>query len=689
LKGLVANTDDIYFYFSSGVQDVVAIRNFIRFAYNNWSTPKPSYILLFGDGHYDYRNISIPDTNRIPPFEISADHELDSRETDNFYADINFASTTFRSIQPDLAIGRLPIESNLDAQRMVDKLKAYKNEKSHDGWQTNVTFVADDEISGSRTGEWVHQNDTESLVDLPQLRKFLKNRIYLSAFNSVPGGFGRVKPAANQAIIDQLNEGTLIINYIGHGSPTEWAHESVLNMNRDKDRIQNESRLTFWTAATCDFGKYDDPTDPSFTEVLLWTENRGAIAVLSSARLVYSSDNFRLNRSFLTNLFPNGSSSVRLGEAILASTLSGTNDQKYHLFGDPSMYLADPRNTIDITDIQPDTLKALTKVKIDGYVLQNGESYPNETFQGGAFLIVNDAQFDSINTGGPGYYERLGPRIFKGEIGVENGLFGGEFIVPKSIRYKNDPTARITIYAWNEGNQEDAMGYVDTLTFNGTEQNLSDDDGPEISLYFEGQENFNAGDLVERNAVLIAELFDENGINLTQEVGHTIEIKVDEETPRDITSFFAYNRDSYSFGKLTYHFDNLKPGNHNLFIQAWDNLNNPSREEINFQVVSSDGLILKDVLNYPNPFADETHFTFQVQGIGLAAEVRIKIYTISGRLIKTLDNLNPPSLGYNYYAWDARDDDGDQLANGVYLYKVILKTSEEQKEVIEKLVVLR
>ncbi len=689
LKGIVVNKDDIYFYFSSSVKDMVAIRNFIRYAYYNWSSPQPAYVLLFGDGHYDYRNISLPDTNWVPPFEISANLELDSRESDNFYVDLNFTSNTFGSIRPDLAIGRLPAESYIDARRIVDKLNAYENEKRKDGWQTSLTFVADDEVTSRSDNEWGHQRDTENMSNISVLNKFIKKKIYLSAYESVPGGFGRVKPAANQAIIDQLNEGTLLINYVGHGSPTAWAHESALDMTRDLNRIQNEYRLPLWIAATCDFGKYDDPTDPSFTEALIWQENKGAIAVISSSRLVYSSLNTRFNSAYLTNLFPSGNPSSRLGDAMLLATGSGENDQKYHLFGDPTMYLADPRNSVQLTSIAPDTLKALSKVTVQGQVsIQAGEQIL-EDFSGGAVMIINDARYDSVNTGGPGYYTLLGSRIFKGEVSVSGGIFNGEFIVPKSIRYQNVKSGRITVYAWDDDSKREAIGYVDTLLFTGSSGGSSDFDGPEILINFEGQDDFREGDLVGKNPVLVAEIIDLNGINLTREVGHTIEIQIDERPEKDITSFFAYDRNSYSEGELLYHLEDLDPGEHKLKLQAWDNLNNPSVVETGFRVVESEGLVLKDVVNYPNPFSDKTNFTFQVHGTNLSAGVRIKIYTITGRLVRSMDNLIPPSDGFNYYPWDGRDDDGDIIANGVYLYKIIIKSENEQKEAIEKLVILK
>jgi hypothetical protein len=690
IDAIVVNTDDIYFYFSSSVKDVMAIRNFLRYAYYNWSSPRPSYVLLFGDGHYDYRNIALEDTNRVPPFEITANLELYSRESDNLYVDVNFASSTYGAIQPDMAVGRLPVESEIDCKRIIEKLKDYDKNTYKDGWQTTMTFVGDDEVTSLRDNEWEHQRQAETLAELSQIKKFIKKKIYLSAFESVPGGFSRVKPKANQAIIDQLNEGTLLINYVGHGSPTAWAHESALDMTRDLNRIQNEGKLPLWIAATCDFGKYDDPHDPSFSEALIWQERKGAIAVISSARLVYSSSNFRFNRDYIRALFPSGQASRRLGDALLLSTGSGENDQKYHLFGDPSMYLADPRNHISVDPLSPDTLKALSKVSISGSISPDAGGEKLSNFEGGAFLIVNDASYDSVNTGGPDSYTLFGPRIFKGEISVDAGAFIGEFIVPKSIRYSNQPRGRVTIFAWDENSDQQAIGYVDTLLFMGTNQDLSDDEGPEISLYFGDRENFRDGDLVTKNPVLTAEIFDENGINLTQEVGHRIEIQIDDEISKDITSFFAYNRNSYSEGELSYHLDNLESGEHSLKLEAWDNLNNPSSEEINFRVADTEGLLLSDVVNFPNPFGAETNFTFQLLGSDAATEIEIKIYTITGRLIKTFDNLIPPSDGFNYdYPWDGRDDDGDIIANGVYLYKLIVRNENEQKEVIEKVVVLR
>ena len=143
------------------------------------------------------------------------------------------------------------------------------------------------------------------------------------------------------------------------------------------------------------------------------------------------------------------------------------------------------------------------------------------------------------------------------------------------------------------------------------------------------------------------------------------------------------------YNELRYNLEDLKSGEHTLNLQAFDNFNNQTFEEIRFRVASSEGLTLTDVYNYPNPLVDNTYFTFQVQGLASFADLKIKIYTITGRLIRILDNLISPKPGYNYYLWDGLDDDGDAIANGVYLYKIILKSGQEQKEVTEKLVMLK
>ncbi len=684
LTSKVVSMEDVYFNFNSGVPDPTALRNFIRYAYSNWQEPAPSYVLLFGDGHYDYRNIALNDTMRVPTFEIFNLGEVNSRATDNYFTDINMTDYSFNRIDPDLAIGRIPIESTIDAERYLQKIQRYENTPDRGGWQTTLTFVADDAEKPGTTTEWEHQNQTEDMARLPELRKFIENKIYLSTYPSEPGGFGRVKPKAGSALVDALNQGTLIVNYVGHGSPVQWAHEGVFVMNRDLERIHNPGRLAFLIAATCDFGKFDDPHETSFNEALIWKEESGTIAALASTRLVYSSQNAAFNKLFYRKLFPDGAPSISLGEAKVLATGSSTNDQKYILFADPTMHLADPRGSIELISDLSDSLKALSEVEVEAAITGGEGAAP---FNGDAVIIVNDAAYDSVSTGGKYHLiTEPGPSIFKGQVSVINDTLRGKFIVPKTIRYHKKPSGRITFYAWDNTNSRSASGFNAHLLFNGSLTNSGDDSGPQVDIYFKDQEDFAPGDLILPSPILIADLEDEKGINISGATGHNITMTIDNEAPKNISGFFTYEKDSHTKGQVRYPLDKLESGMHTLTLTAFDNLNNASNQTIDFNISASSKLIVEEVVNYPNPFHGSTVFTFQTNR--QSAEVIVKIYTISGRLIQKLEGFT--SAGFNKdISWDGRDQDGDRVANGIYLYKLIVKDGSQKTETIEKMVLTR
>jgi hypothetical protein len=685
LTGKVITLEDIYHNFNSGVSDPTAIRNFIRYAAASWRDPAPSFVLLFGDGHYDYRNIQIADTMRVPTFQIYDSAELGSRTTDNYFVDLNYASNDFfTNIYPGLAIGRIPVRNITDADNYLRKLEGYLHNPSRDGWQTYITLVADDQYTNTTSNETDYQNHSEQMSRLAELKKFNINKVYLSAYPSAPGGFSRVKPGANTALMDYVNQGSLIINYMGHGAPSQWTHEETLVKHRDLGRFNNPGKLPFIFAATCDFGKYDNPYEVSFTEELIWKENSGAIGVMAAARLVNHPENYALNNRFIRQLFAEGKPSSRLGEAWLRAVSSGANDQKYHLFADPTMYLNDPRGEIYINEITPDTLKALSKATIKAEIRVNDRTLDN--FFGKAMLIVNDARFDSVITDEAFKMISLpGPMIFKGEISVNHGIMRGSFIVPKSIRYKNRKIGRATLYGWEDEGSRTAIGYVDSLLLLGS-LSQNDTDGPEISIWFKDQENFSSGDILGSSPVLIAKIEDASGINITGEVGHIISLQLNDLPPKNISGFFSYNLDSYSVGMLQYPMESIGMGEHMLKITAFDNVNNPGESQVIFKVSETTSIALGEVVNYPNPFSGSTRFTFQTNRSG--ADITIKIYTLTGRLIQELYGIS--YTGYNMdIEWDGRDRDGDLIANGVYLYKIILNDGKDKKEQIEKLVILR
>ena len=680
------SVEDIYLYFNSGVHDPTAIRNFIRYAYYNWQGPALSYILLLGDGHYDYRHISLPDSIVVPVFEVFGSVELDSRDVDHYFAQLETSdnSASLRNIRPSIALGRIPVENAQDAAVALQKLKVYDENPHKDGWQIQMTFVADDTVKTFGSESWLHQPQTETLIKSSKINKYLTKKIYLSAYKSVPGGRRFLKPEATRDLLDQINNGTLLLNYVGHGSPTTWADETVFNFERDYAEINNSGKYTFLVAATCDFGEFDNPKNTSFTEALIWKPDAGIIGGLVSTRLVYSQSNSIFNRYFFSKLFPDNGHSAIVGDAFVqalhVSRGSNVNDQKFHLLADPTMHLADPDLPMQIESVKPDTLKALSTVEIKAHIADGQQS----AFSGGAIIVVNDAMYQHVNTGGgPARdYNLLGPLVFRGEVSVDAGKMTGHFIVPKSIRYQNSKTGRITIYAWDENSNQTATAYVDTLLFLGSSSIAAETNGPQMDVYFEGQENFTSGDIIAGQPTLIIRLQDKSGINVTGQLGHKIQLNIDDKTDIDVSPFFQYDRDSFTSGQVRYAIAGLKQGTHTLKISAFDNLNNATVTQADFILEDSRSLHLERVVNYPNPFAGRTAFTFQTNRDG--ADVMVKIYTINGRLIREINGAISQT-GFNKIDWDGLDDDGNTIANGVYLYKIIISDGDKKTEKIEKM----
>ncbi len=690
---------EILLEFASGVRDVTAIRDFLKYAYENWSVP-PEYVLLFGDGHYDYRGILLKDyPNPIPPFEIFANGEVYSRESDNYYVAFGFTGgdgryRNFSNIDPDLPIGRLPFNNLQEVEDYREKAavysKAYLLNPQTNGWQTWITLVADDQYGPPGfNNEWYHLQPTEEVNKLYIPDKFNRAKIYLHDYERVAGGLGRVKPKATEDLLDQINRGTLIINYFGHGNPDTWAHESVLTRSRDLQRINNEDRLALWVAATCDWGKYDDPAFNSMSEEMIWLPHRGGIAVISSSRPVYVFGNVQFAKSFYNYLFNFRSEvkpSIILGDAFIRAMRGSPNYQKYHLFGDPTQRLADPRYVVNILSITPDTLKALSKVRVVARV-EDEFGNPITNFNGKALIQVFDAREERYQPEANVRYTYYGGTVFKGLVSLRNGRLEGEFIVPKSIKYQNTPTGRISIYAWSESGGGDAVGFRDDLLLYGTEKELNDQQGPEISVSFKEVPTFFDGDYVGNQPTLIMEISDESGINLTREVGHRIELTIDGTVKKDLTEFFVYDTDSYNRGTLEYTLPALSNGSHELKITCWDNLNNFSEKVVTVRTSEGEELLVTEVVNYPNPTNGPTDFTFQMVSPFGEAEVIISIYTVTGRKIREIRDT--AFNGFNRIYWDGRDRDGDIIANGVYLYKLVVKDGKSEVKKIEKLAIVR
>jgi hypothetical protein len=679
--------EDIYDEFSGGLFDPVAIRDFLKYAYQEWQKPAPAFVLLVGDGTYDFKNnlgTGVP--NFIPPFT------LDPSFSDDMY--VLFGSTL------GMAISRVPVRSENEAEVVVNKIIDYESEPEFGTWRNLITLVADDEWDKVLWGEidqlWnYHTHDTETLAESHIPPSFDLSKIYLMEYPYDQNG---EKPQAEEAIINSFNSGSLIVNYIGHANPDVWAHEYVFKTAQDIPKLNNKRKLPLVYMATCLSGFFFSPYTEGMAEELLRAEGKGAIATISAILKVTSVPNAELNYK-VYDLLLDDSLSFSVGEALLTAKILrhlDDNDREYALFGDPVMRLGRPGLEVELTQVTPDTLKALSLVNIKGEVRERGGDL-NPNFNGKAYILGFDSQkknVHEIKTGnthvGSMSYDLPGSVIFRGEALVEGGRFDANFVVPKDISYGGN-TGRVSVYVFNEN--QDGAGAKDSLVILGSDTTLVDTTGPEVTISFEENQNFLEGDVILPSAILHLSIFDEHGINITGELGHGITLVIDQDYQHefDLTKNFQYDLGSFQKGGLSYQLSNLSEGGHVLSIKAWDNANNSSLVSVRVEVRAQREFELTQVMNYPNPFSKETNFYYHLSSS--AERVEIEIFTLAGRLIKHLPNASKEA-GINFSTtWDGKDQDGDQVANGVYIYKVTaegrIDGEAKKKEVFGKAVVLR
>ena len=693
---VVVNVDEIYNEFSCGMLDVSGIRDFIKYAYDNWQIT-PEYVCLFGKGTYDYKNIEGFNDDLIPTYQTPESLRLLSSYTsDDFFATVDGIDSNI-----DLVAGRIPAKNLDEANGYVNKVIDYELHSKKGVWRNLITLVADDGLTSTTYEGSEHTAPTEWIANQILPQSFDLDKIYLADYPVVITGAGRRKPQVNQAIIDAINNGTLLINYIGHGSPEVWAHEIVFEKSVTIPQLHNKEYF-FLVAATCDFAYYDIPNFESGAEELLFLKNAGMIASFNSARLVFSGLNHSLNYQFLNDLLDSQRDTLNLikpmADAYFTTkqSFNGTNDKKYHLFGDPVLRLQVPQYGGDIDSINGQPLnadvqiKALSNTRISGKIVKP-DNQKWDDYNGEGLLTVFDSQRTKLLEQIDNYPMVIpGGVIFRGRVTVTNGEFTANFVVPKDISYENK-NGKIIFYFFDSNS--DGLAFTKKIIVGGTDTTVvNDGDGPNIDIFFDDASYTNAY-LVGPEPNLIVKLTDETGLNTTGTgVGHSLEgiLNENESNPIDFTNYFTGDLDAGGkSGEVNFKFNKLSDGDYSLLVKAWDVFNNFSSEDAVFTVVNDDQLVIRDIYNYPNPFSTSTTFTFQ-HNLTKPIDVKIKIYTIAGRMIKQIERENV-NQKFVKISWDGRDADGDNLANGTYLYKLIVKTTDGEfsQSSIGKMAVIR
>ena len=537
LVSMIVSPQQIYNEFSSGALDATAIRDFMKMFYDR-SGPdmKLKYLLLFGDGSYDNKNINKEYPTYIPTFQSEESlYPTSSYVTDDYFGLLDDGE----DLEPgllDIGIGRFPVSTSYEASVIVDKVKHYKDQITYGDWRNLICFIGDDEDGNG------HMEDANTLAEKVNqyYPSFNVDKIFLDAYQQVTVPAGDRYPEVNRAINDRIKKGALIMNYLGHGSARGLAKEEILKTN-DIKSWDNYDKLPLFITATCEFSRFDDHDLTSAGEWIVLNPDGGGIGLFTTTRLVYSSPNFRLNKvlyDYIFKLKPDGSK-YRFGDImLLAKNAVGTelNKLNFSLLSDPALTLNFPENRIIMTGINGqtvgeyrDTLKALSQVSVEGFVADR-QGNKLDGFNG----VVTPSIFDKevvltnlANDGGPIMEFTVQDNIlFRGKVSVNQGDFKFSFIVPKDIAY-NVGSGRFSFYGTDQ--TTDANGVDMSVLIGGSADSIySDTQGPDVKLFM-NDTSFVFGGLTNENPVFLAKLSDQYGINTVGNgIGHDVTAVLDD-----------------------------------------------------------------------------------------------------------------------------------------------------------------
>jgi len=697
---VVVLVEDIYR--DQGAQfSPVAIRDYIRYAKNN--CPNLRYVLLAGNGNYDYRKISQNSRdNLIPPYEA------EDMSTDDFFAVLDSGEAIrFGKYELSLAIGRLPVLNTSEFDNYIQKAKDYEKVSIMDNgiWRNTVILNADDATQGQRLDHTHHTQQMENtavLVDsLLQNQNFAIDWRKISLLQYDLEG-GNKKPGATNELLLRLNQGALFTFYYGHGNAVQWADEDLLNSS-SLSNIFNEKKYTILGSFSCLVARFDDASQISFSEAFVNAKSKGAIAAIGSLRESYASHNVDLATKILkfSMITPN----ALLGEAILKAKQSSSygfssqryNNEKYVLLGEPILSM--PKQEISLKlDSIPNTIQALQKLKISGNAsVQNGK-VSLQILEGEKYRYLEQKNCKNNYNNDFRCYANIkipGNPIYSEELQIENKKFSTEFVTPRKLSL-GDTNAQIRLWAHKAGVAEIGRVAKKGISLSGTSpyaDSIKDNSPPSIKIYpcmrsgITNQYAEKAHVSLEIPACLYVVIEDSTCIDYREEADEGISYELSPVAaprhPPDKNSDFVEKTSKFAKIKIDFY----DPGNYIFKVRAQDILGNIALRSINLSLnkESRDGLA--DVFNVPNPVKKNgTIFYFKdLSGERKNSIVSIKIFDQNGKLVKVMNNV---VSGESSAFWDGRDSRGRLLANGLYHYIVQNTVSSQdeggKKKVFEK-----
>ncbi len=652
---------EIYDDYGFGIEEPGAIKAFL-------ASKQPEYGMLAGDATYDYKNnLNVERPPSVPAYEVGYDiypevYGSVAKAIDAWYADFEGGGDS-----PDMILSRITCRSRSELRRFMDKVQTYE-EQPFGFWAKKILLLADDEWEGSPDKPdqigFAHIGGCEEM--LLYTRDLLDPvKVYLTEYRFTGTND---KAAARAELLTRLNQGALLWFFFGHGAGFQLCHERALHIDGVPGVI-NGSRNPIGFFGSCGVGRFEDTRYEAVAEELARKES-GCLATMAATKATHPGSNEHFARRFITTLFD--SPDYCIGPAFYDAWLNVNT--LYHLFGDPAVRLKMPTAGLEPVAV-PDTFRP-------GAVVTATDSVP---LAAGMYAVsVHEADwFRSYSSeAGSKTYILPGYEIHQATGSFDSGRADCSFMVPK-IDYPDtvvvpdgsyarmDTSSLVSFLCW-----DGTVGYTSRLggIALGDTVATRDSTPPVLEMRADGLLLSTVDTVrVPGDFTLTGVLDDESGILLASvpDYGLSFYVGAGVTDRVDLSVRFNYDKNSVTRGRFSYPVT-IDQEVDSLTVIASDNLRNRCLCTYFVRTQLSNALKLDECLVYPNPVSGPAYFTFE---LSRAAFVSVKIYTISGRLVRRLPE-RLCGFGYSQIEWDGKDKEGGRLANGVYLYKLDARSSE-------------
>lgn len=660
----VAALDEIYDDYCFGLEEPWAIKAF-------FADKRPMYGLLVGDATYDYRGrLGKGQSPGVPAYESGFGLDPDgARDRSALAVDAWYADFEGDGGSPDMALGRVTVRSGEEMRRFVRKVKEYE-EGQAGNWTRRYLLLADDEFLGNPYEPRYWDPLGFQHIDMCENMRVIAGdvldpvQVYSTEY---PYAQVKSKPMANAELLRQLNAGCVLWVFFGHGQANDLTHESVLNIARLPD-INNGGRIPFCYFGSCSVGRFEDTRYECIAEELVRMTG-GAIATIGATKSTAAGSNLVFARNLTTPIF--SSPGRTIGEYFL---LAWPTDRTYHLFGDPATVLRIPVRSSQELVVQPDTLHAGGVFRCRSIL-----EVPTAEFTWNLLGPRRYRSYSSVR--GTKFYLLAGNTIARGSGKVREGRFYCEGMLPVALPLDTEfvhngwyapleRSCRLSAVVWNDSIEMSAI--ADTLTCSSEPAISADSSGPSVLLLCEGRYLYD-GAVVPAKFQLEGVVTDPSGILIAPVPGFAPQLFVNHRRSAiDLTDMLVFDDSIYTTARFRIPVS-LTGSVDSLCMLVADNRLNLTAMRVVVKPLYSGVVAIDSVLVFPNPVSRSALFTFV---LARTASVYLRIYSLSGRLLRTLGPVLV-SAGPGGIPWDGRDRDGRFLPNGVYLFVLSASVTDE------------